>query len=48
MRVEWQLFSVPGVLAWALFLIGFALIMERLVLQRLERRFFRWRQAAFA
>jgi NitT/TauT family transport system permease protein len=48
MRVEWQLFSVPGVLAWAFFLIGFALIMERLVLLRLERRFFRWRQAAFA
>jgi NitT/TauT family transport system permease protein len=47
MRVEFQLFSVPGVLAWAFFLIGFALIMERLVLQRLERRFFRWRQAAF-
>jgi NitT/TauT family transport system permease protein len=47
MRVEWQLFSVPGVVAWAFFLIGFALIMERLVLQRLERRFFRWRQAAF-
>lgn len=47
MRVEFQLFSVPGVLAWAFFLIAFALIMERLVLQRLERRFFRWRQAAF-
>ena len=48
MRVEFQLFSVPGVLAWAFFLIGFALVMERVVLQRLERRFFRWRQAAFA
>lgn len=47
MRVEFQLFDVTGVLAWAFFLIAFALLMERLVLQRLERRFFRWRQQAF-
>jgi ABC-type nitrate/sulfonate/bicarbonate transport system permease component len=39
---------MAGVLAWAFFLVGFALIMERVVLQRLERRFFRWRPKAFA
>ncbi len=46
-RVEYQFFDIGGVLAWAFFLVGFALIMERLVLQRLERRFFRWRPKAF-
>jgi NitT/TauT family transport system permease protein len=47
-RVEFLFFDIAGVLAWAFFLVGFALIMERLVLQRLERRFFRWRPRAFA
>jgi NitT/TauT family transport system permease protein len=47
-RVEFLFFDIAGVLAWALFLVGFALVMERLVLQRLERRFFRWRPKAFA
>ena len=46
-RVKFELFNMAGVLAWALFLVAFALIMERLVLQRLERRFFRWRAQAF-
>jgi NitT/TauT family transport system permease protein len=46
-RVKFELFNISGVLAWAFFLIAFALIMERLVLQRLERRFFRWRAQAF-
>jgi NitT/TauT family transport system permease protein len=46
-RVEFLFFDIAGVLAWAFFLVGFALIMERLVLQRLERRFFRWRPKAF-
>jgi NitT/TauT family transport system permease protein len=46
-RVEYQFFDIGGVLAWAFFLVGFALIMERLVLQRLEQRFFRWRPKAF-
>lgn len=46
-RVEFQFFNVAGVLAWALFLVGLALITERLVLQRLERHFFRWRPRAF-
>lgn len=46
-RVEFQFFNVAGVLGWALFLVGLALITERLVLQRLERHFFRWRPRAF-
>ena len=47
-RVKFELFNMAGVLAWAFFLVTFALIMERVVLQRLERRFFRWRPKAFA
>jgi NitT/TauT family transport system permease protein len=47
-RVEFLFFDIAGVLAWAFFLVGFALVMERLVLQRFERRFFRWRPKAFA
>jgi ABC-type nitrate/sulfonate/bicarbonate transport system permease component len=31
-------------LAWAISFFIFALILEKLVLQRSERRFFRWRQ----
>jgi NitT/TauT family transport system permease protein len=48
MRVAFSLFNVTGILAWAFFLVAFALVMERVVLQRLERRFFRWRPQAFA
>jgi NitT/TauT family transport system permease protein len=47
-RTEFLLFSMRGVLAWTLFLVIFAIIMERFVLMRLERRFFRWRRAAFS
>lgn len=46
-RVEFQFFDIGGVLAWAFFLVAFALVMERLVLQRLQDRFFRWRPKAF-
>ena len=46
-RVEFQFFDIGGVLAWAFFLVGFALFMERVVLMRLERRFFRWRPKAY-
>lgn len=46
-RVKYELFNVAGVLAWSFFLVAFALIMERFVLQRLERRFFRWRVQAY-
>ena len=47
MRVEFSRFSVTGMLAWALTFFIFALLLERLVFQRLSRRFFRWRQGAF-
>jgi NitT/TauT family transport system permease protein len=47
-RVEFQFFNITGVVAWAFFLVGFSLLIERLVLTRLERRFFRWRPKAFA
>lgn len=47
-RTEFLLFSMRGVLAWTLFLVGFAIFMERIVLMRMERRFFRWRRQAFA
>lgn len=46
-RVEFQLFNTAGVLAWAFFLTGLSLITERLVLQRMEDHFFRWRVKAF-
>ena len=47
-RVEFQFFNIAGVLAWAFFLVGFALIMERLVLTSgSSERFFRWRPKAF-
>jgi NitT/TauT family transport system permease protein len=46
-RVQFQFFNIAGVLAWAFFLVGFSLITERLVLQRIEDHFFRWRPKAF-
>lgn len=46
-RVQFQFFNIAGVLAWAFFLVSFSLITERLVLQRIEDRFFRWRPKAF-
>lgn len=47
-RTEYLVFSMRGVLAWTLFLVVFALIIERVVLMRFERNFFRWRRQAFA
>lgn len=46
-RTEFLLFSMRGVLAWTLFLVIFAILVEWVVLMRLERRFFRWRRQAF-
>jgi NitT/TauT family transport system permease protein len=42
-RESFQRFSVRGVLAWVLLFIIFMIIVERVVLVRLERRLFRWR-----
>lgn len=47
-RTEFLLFSMRGVLAWTLFLVVFALVIDRFVLARIERDFFRWRKQAFA
>jgi hypothetical protein len=35
-------------LAWALAFFAFALVLEKVVLQYFERRFFRWRQEVVA
>ena len=47
-RVKYELFNTAGVLAWAFFLVALALVTDRLILQRIERHFFRWRPKAFA
>ena len=43
-RRNYQLFNMPAVIAWVLLFCAFMLLFERLVLVRLERRLFRWRQ----
>jgi NitT/TauT family transport system permease protein len=42
-RSQYQLFSITGVLAWMLLFVAFMLILERLVLRRLENRMLAWR-----
>jgi NitT/TauT family transport system permease protein len=42
-RQSYDGFSVAGILAWMFFFVVFILLMERFVLQPLERRLFRWR-----
>ena len=42
-RESFQKFSATSVLAWVLLFIAFMLIIERVVLVRLERRLFKWR-----
>jgi NitT/TauT family transport system permease protein len=44
MRVASQLFRMDEFFAWALSFFVFALFLEKLILQRYERRFFRWRE----
>lgn len=48
MRREYQLFNITGLLAWIFFFFAFALLLEKVVLQRGIDRFFRWRQSAVA
>lgn len=40
---SFQLFSVRDLLAWMMFFVVFVVIIERVVLVRIERRAFRWR-----
>ena len=42
-RQSYDHFSVAGILAWMFFFVIFIVLMERFVLQPLERRLFRWR-----
>jgi NitT/TauT family transport system permease protein len=44
MRIASTLFRMDEFFAWALSFLAFALILEKLVLQRYERKFFRWRE----
>ena len=44
MRVASQLFRMDEFFTWALSFFIFTLILEKLVLQRYENKFFRWRQ----
>ena len=44
MRVASQLFRMDEFFCWALSFFVFALILEKLVLQHYERKFFRWRE----
>jgi NitT/TauT family transport system permease protein len=43
MRSEFQQFNMAGFLAWVLLFFAFALALERGVLQRQMKRFYRWR-----
>lgn len=43
MRREFQSFSIAGFIAWVMLFFGFALFLERVVLQRRIDHFFRWR-----
>ena len=42
-RNEYQLFNITGVIAWMALFIVFMLIIERLVLRKLENRILAWR-----
>lgn len=44
MRIAYTLFAMDEFLTWALSFFIFTLILEKLVLQRYENKFFRWRQ----
>ena len=48
LRRNFDRFSIPGTLAWALFIVIIVLLVERVILNRLEKYFFRWRPEAFA
>lgn len=44
MRLSQSLFQMDELLTWILLFFFFALFLEKVVLQRFERRFFRWRK----
>ncbi len=48
MRLSSQLFQMDEFLTWILLFFFFALFLEKVVLEAIERRYFRWRQAVTA
>ena len=44
LRAQYQLFSMNGLLAWIMIFFVLMLFLEKVVLQFIEYRFFRWRQ----
>jgi NitT/TauT family transport system permease protein len=44
MRTATQLFRLPEFLTWILAFYVFALFLEKVVLEQIERRFFGWRR----
>jgi NitT/TauT family transport system permease protein len=48
MRVSSQLFQMDEFLTWILSFFFFALFLEKVVLEAIEKRYFRWRQAVTA
>lgn len=44
LRAQYQLFSMDGLLAWIAIFFILMLFLEKVVLQFIENRFFRWRQ----
>jgi NitT/TauT family transport system permease protein len=47
LRTQFINFSVAGTLAWTALIVAIVLLLELVVLKNAERRFFRWRRAAF-
>lgn len=48
MRISAVLFDMSEFLTWILAFFFFALFLEKVVLEAIERRYFRWRQAVTA
>jgi NitT/TauT family transport system permease protein len=47
-RTEYQLFNITGVIAWMALFIVFMLLIERLLLRKLEKRVLAWRPEEWA
>jgi NitT/TauT family transport system permease protein len=48
LRTRFINFSVAGTLAWTALIVAIVMLLEVVILKNAERRFFRWRRAAFA
>ena len=47
LRRNFERYDVAGAMAWTLFIVIFVLIVERIILKRAEKIFFKWRPEAF-